>query len=99
MHVVREGTPGASVVGVRRVNELDFYNPGRDQPAEKVGLTGRKTTAMVRLLDLQEDPDCYKRTAIGKQKFDRYSQNATAKIQEALESNDIQDVWRHCRGR
>src|SRR5690606_7153654 len=35
--VVPEGTPGAGVVAIKRVNELDFYNLGRNQLARKIG--------------------------------------------------------------
>lgn len=93
IHVVPEGTPGASVVGIKRVNELDFYNLGRDQLAEKVGLTGPKTTAAIRHLKLKEDDDCYKRITIGKTTFDRYSQRAIDRIKEGLEEVPIDDIW------
>ena len=36
IQLVAEGTPGASVVAVKRVNELDFYNLGAKQVAEKL---------------------------------------------------------------
>ncbi len=47
VQVVPEGTPGAHVVALKRVNELDYYNLGRDQLAMKVGLTGPKTSAVI----------------------------------------------------
>ena len=47
VQLVPEGTPGATVVAVKRVDELGFYNLGRDALAEKVGLTGPKTTVRV----------------------------------------------------
>jgi len=65
VQLVPEGTPGATVVAVKRVDELGFYNLGRDGLAEKVGLTGPKTTAVVRYLKLNEDPDCFKEFFIG----------------------------------
>ena len=39
IRLVAEGTPGASVVAVKRVNELDYYNLGAKQLADNVGLT------------------------------------------------------------
>lgn len=53
--VVPEGTPGAGVVAIKRVNELDFYNLGRDQLAKKLSLTGPKTTAAVKHFGIKED--------------------------------------------
>lgn len=94
VQLVPEGTPGATVVAVKRVDELGFYSLGRDQLAAKVGISGPKTTAMIRFLKLQSDPDCYKRITIGQSKFDRYSQKAIAAILDALKKNDVEEIWR-----
>lgn len=90
---VPEGTPGASVIAVRRVNELGFYNLDRDQLADHVGLTGPKTTAVIRYLDLKNRPDCCKEIVLGKSKFLRYSQNAIEPIKKALDEKPIQEIW------
>jgi hypothetical protein len=94
VQLVPEGTPGATVVAVKRVEELGFYNLGRDQLAKKVGLTGPKTTAVIRFLKLKEDAESYKQISIGKSKFDRYSQKAISAIQEALKKHDIDQIWK-----
>jgi len=94
VHLVPEGTPGASVVGVKRVNELAFYNLGRNQLAEHVGLSGPKTTAMIRHLQLDENEEYFKHITIGKTKFKRYSQKAITKIKEALKTVSINDIWK-----
>jgi hypothetical protein len=93
VQLVPEGTPGAAVVAVKRTDELGFYNLGRDQLAHHVGLTGPKTTAMIRYLKLKEDADCYKQILMGKSKFDRYSQKAIHAIKHALEKHDIVEIW------
>ena len=94
VQLVPEGTPGATVVAVKRVEELGFYNLGRDQLAKKVGLTGPKTTAVIRFLKLKQDAESYKQISIGKSKFDRYSQKAISAIQEALKKHDIDQIWK-----
>jgi hypothetical protein len=81
------------VVALKRVDELGFYNLGRDQLAEKVGLSGPKTTAVIRFLKLKNDPDCYKQITIGRTKFDRYSQKAMSAIKEGLASHTIDEIW------
>jgi hypothetical protein len=45
--LVPEGTPGASVVAVKRVDDLGFYNLGAKGLAAKVGLTMNKVVAVV----------------------------------------------------
>lgn len=91
--VVPEGTPGAGVVAIKRVNELDFYNFGRDALAKKLSLTGPKTTEAIKYFKIKEDQDCFKQIKVGKSLFDRYSSKAIDKIKEGLKSTSIEDVW------
>lgn len=90
---VPEGTPGASVVAVKRVNELDFYNLGAKQLAEKVGLTMPKAVAVVDYLGLRGQLDCYKEIKIGKTVFKRYSQKAIDSIKDALTKESADEIW------
>ncbi len=100
VQAVPEDTPGAAVVAVKRVNELDYYNLNTTKLAEKVGLTVPKTVAVVRYLDLQSDPDCFKEIAVGRQKHKLYAQKAIAKIRETLAITSIDDIWEsHGTGR
>ncbi len=93
IHLVKEGTPGASVVAVKRVDELGFYNLGAKQLAEKLGLTMPKTVAIVDYLGMREDPECYKEFRIGKTKFKRYSQKAIQRIKDALKKETAEEIW------
>ena len=93
IQLVKEGTPGGTVVAVKRVDDLGFYNLGRDGLAKKVGLSGPKATAVIRFLHLQADQNCYKQVAIGKSKFDRYSQKAITAIQDALKKHTVEEIW------
>lgn len=94
IQLVPEGTPGASVVALKRVNELDFYNLGARQLAEKVGLTTPKLVAVVEHLGIRHDPECYKEIKIGRTVHKRYSPLAIEKIKKALEDGlDVEAVW------
>jgi len=93
IQVVPEGTPGASVVALKRVNELDFYNLGARELAYKLGLSVNKAVAVVDHLNLRNDPDCYKEIKIGKTRFKRYSQQAIEKIQECLKKTSANEIW------
>jgi hypothetical protein len=94
VQLVPEGPPGATVVAVKRVDELGFYNLGRDALAEKVGVTGPKTTAVIRYLKLNEDTDCFKEFLIGNTRFGRYSQNAIGRISSTLTEHPIEEIWK-----
>ena len=92
--IVPEGTPGAGVIAIKRVNELEFYNLGRDQLAKKLLLTPPKTTAAIKYFKIKDDPDCFKHLKVGNVPFDRYSPKAIEKIREGLKTKSIDDIWR-----
>lgn len=93
IQLVAEGTPGASVVAVKRVDELGFYSLGARQLAEKAGLTMPKVVAVVDHLGLRGQAECYKEIKIGKAVFKRYSKNAVEAIQECLKKESADEIW------
>lgn len=95
--LVPEGSAGAGVVAVKRVDELGFYNLGHRELADKVGLTTNKTTAAIAVLKLKHDPDCFKAFKIGASKHQRYSQRAIDRIKELLADRTPEEVWREYR--
>ena len=97
VHLVTEETSGTSVVAVKRVDELGFYNLGAKNLAQKVGLTLPKTLAVVKHLGLRDDPDCYKEIIIGKSRFKRYSQKAINVVKEALVQLSADEIWEQQR--
>lgn len=99
VQVVPEGTPGAHVVALKRVNELDYYNLGRDQLAKKVGLTGPKTSAVIHYLSLKDDIECFKRISVGNVHHDRYSQKAIGLIKNAINETPIAEIWENYKNR
>jgi len=99
IQLVAEGTPGASVVAVKRVNELDFYSLGAKQLAEKVGVTMPKAVAVVDYLGLRNDADCYKEFKIGSQTHKRYSPRAIERIKAALKKESVDEMWRQRSGK
>lgn len=93
VRLVPEGTPDASVVGVKRVNELDYYSLDHRALAKKVGLTSPKLTALVRVHSLTDDPDVFKEIWVGKVPFKRYSPKAIARVKEILSEESIESIW------
>lgn len=90
---VPEGTPGASVVAVRRINELDVYSLGATKLAEKIGISMPKFLAIVDHLGLRKDKECYREFKIGSQTHKQYSPKAIEKIKEALETQSVDEIW------
>ena len=98
IQLVPEGTPGASVVAVKRVDELGFYNLGAKQLAEKIGLSTPKVIAAVDHLRIRENPEHYKEIKIGKSLFKRYSQKAIAEIETGLKETSADEIWKQRSG-
>ena len=98
IRIVPEGTPGAAVVAVKRVNELGYYTLGRDQLAKKLGISGPKTTAAIWYADVKKDPECYRQFSIGKSKFERYSEKALNRLQECIKQSSLDEIWQGYKG-
>jgi hypothetical protein len=97
IELVPEGTPGASVVAIKRVDELGYYNLGAKDLAEKCGMTIPKIVMVVGHLGLRGDLDCYKEFRIGKTVFKRYSQKAIERIRSCLEQTNVDEIWKKVR--
>jgi hypothetical protein len=93
VHLVHEGTPGATVLAVKRVDDLGFYSLGHNQLAAALGLSPTKTTAAVRMLNLRDDSDCHKEIVIGKSRFNRYSPKAIERINALLQEKTPEQIW------
>lgn len=93
VHLVPEGTPGATVVSVKRVNELDYYSLGLRDLADKSRLSQNKALALVRHLRLQESTEYFKAIRIGTSVFKRYSLKGLQALLEALKTVDMDKVW------
>ncbi len=76
VHLVPEGTPGATIVSVKRVNELDYYSLGLRELAKGVGLSEGRALAVMKHLGLQESTEFFKVIRVGKSSFKRYSLKA-----------------------
>ena len=100
IYTVPEGTPGAHIVAVKRVNELDYYNLPVTKLAEHIGLTQPKTSALIKHLKIKEDETYFKQISLGKSsKFNRYSQETIKRLKEELPKVDIDKIWEENRHR
>jgi len=97
VHLVPEGTAGTAVVGVKRVNELDFYNLGHNELAKKLGITPNKATAAIWDQRIQDNEDFFREIKIGSSKFKRYSAKALQHLQAAIADEGIEAIWQRYR--
>ncbi len=93
VHLVPEGTPGATVVSVKRVNELGFYSLGLGDLAQKLGISAPRVLALIKHLKLQDRDEFFRELHIGAARFKRYSPKALSTLQETLKIVDMEKVW------
>lgn len=94
VQIVPAGAQEAIVMAVRKIDLLGYYSLGLHDVADKIGLSGPKALAVVHELKLQASDEYFKEFDIGSQHWKRYSQKAVERIQAALPSLDMSDVWR-----
>lgn len=95
--VVPVGTPGAAVVAIKRVNELEFYTLNLTALSEKTKVSTAKLLAVVKELKLQENQDAFKEIKIGTQVYKRYSPLALDILKKGLPKLDIESIWQKNR--
>ncbi|MGH7045872.1 MAG: hypothetical protein ACREE2_05710 [Stellaceae bacterium] len=91
--LVDEGTPDATVMAVRRVNELDFYSLGMRDLEKKLGVPQARILLLMKRDRLQGNPEYFKLINIGGSKHKRYSPKALDYL--VRHRQDIESLWEH----
>lgn len=91
--VVPIGTPGAAVVAIKRVNELDYYNLTMTDLCSKTKVGQNKLLAAIKELKIQENPDAFKAITMSSQIHKRYSPLALDILKKELPKLDMDEVW------
>jgi hypothetical protein len=96
VRLVKEGSEGAeyaTVVAIKRVDELGFYSLGLHALAEHLDLTPPKALALIRHLQVQEEKEYFREVVIGRSRHRRYSPRALAFLRQMLPTVDMEEVW------
>jgi hypothetical protein len=96
---VPEGTPGAAVVAIKRVNELDYYNLTLTDLSKKTKIGPNKLLAAIKELKIQEQVDAFKAIKLSTQIHKRYSPQALDILKKELPGMNLEDVWNRNRPR
>ena len=88
---VSEETP---IVGLKRVNELDYYNLSATQVAGHLKISVNKLVAIVEVIGLRGKEEYYKEFRIGSVRHKRYSRKAIAALRDAMTERPLDDIWR-----
>lgn len=99
--LVKEGTKDASVVAVKTINDLDYYNLGFNtlckNIAKKHPVSTTKLQAVIKHLKVKENLEYYKEFKIDSQLHKRYSGLAQKYLLEQIPNLDIDNYWRMWR--
>ena len=91
--LVPEGTPGATVVAVRKLNELDYYNLGLRDLSRRLHINETKLLWLIQREKLQESPEFYKLIKVGRSQYKRYSGKCLAALSNLLAQIDLEGLW------
>jgi hypothetical protein len=93
VQLVAEGNPDATVIAVRKVNELDFYNLGLRDIARKLKKAETRLLWLIQKDNMQSNPDYYKEIKIGRSQYKRYSGKCLADLTTRLAEIDLDDLY------
>ena len=94
IHVTADGSEETPIVGIKRVNELDYYNLGATQVAGHLDISVQKVVAIVDVIDLRRNEEYYKEFQIGGVRHKRYSQKSIAVLRDAMARRPLKEIWR-----
>ena len=98
--VAKEGEPIVGTLIKQEVNIWDKYNLGRDDIAEKLAISGPRTSALIIELRIQDNPDCFKVLKRKSSTFKGYSKAALDRLRGAIDEGiDVEEVWEKHKGR
>src|SRR3984893_18104042 len=95
VQLVAEGNPDATVIAVRKINELDFYSLGLRDLAKNLKKSETRLLWLVRHDDMQANPEFYKEIKIGGSRYKRYSGKCQAALATRLAEIDLDDLYSH----
>lgn len=97
VYMVPEGTPGATVVAIKRVDELGYYSLGLNDLADKLGITNMQLYSVVKALKVQDSPEYFKEIRVGKTLFKRYSPKCLSYLKKQIPNLDLDSIWQEYR--
>jgi hypothetical protein len=95
VRLVHDADSAEDVTLIREVNMIDRYSMGLFDLADKAGIGRNKCLALVRHLNLQADPECFKEFRHKSMQYKGYSPRALQRINEALATLDLDQIWRN----
>lgn len=94
IRLVAEGTPGATVVAIKRVNELDFYSLGLFDLSDKLKISRSRALAIIRALDIQKSREYFNVFKIGSAIYKRYSIKCLDYLHKQLPNLNLDQIWK-----
>ena len=93
VRVVRAGEDGAEdAVSILRKSELEHWCFYLNQLASQAGVTSYETQALVHLLGIKDEDECFRVFWMGKQPHARYSARALRLMREAKDAGRIEEA-------
>jgi hypothetical protein len=84
----------SAAAAIREVDLQRKYHRSPNELAAALGLTAPRALAVRRALGIDDDPGCTHVFSFGSQQHQRFSDNAFARMRDALPDLDLEQVWR-----
>lgn len=100
VRVAKEGEPVEGTLIKQEINIWDKFNMGRDDLAKKLGISGPRTSALIKELGIQNGPECFRTLRRKRSVFKGYSKKALDMLRKALDEGiDVDSVWEKHKSR
>lgn len=93
VRLVNEGDPSATVIAVKKVNELDYYNLGLNDMASKMKVNRTKLLWLINRDGIQQNTEFFKLIKIGSQKHKRYSGKCMKYLTDYIAGMNLDEAY------
>lgn len=93
VRLVNEGDPSATVIAVKKINDLDYYNLGLADMAKKMNVSRTKLLWLIERDGIQQDAEFFKLIKVGSQEHKRYSGKCMKRLTDTIAAMDLDEAY------
>lgn len=99
VHLVKEGSSGATIVSVKRIDQTSYYSLFAKDLASKLKISEPRLFAVIKVLKIKDIKEFYKEFKFGRAIHKRYSPKALDYLHRKIPELDLDKVWQDHRPR
>ena len=99
VYLVKEGSSGATIVSVKRIDQTSYYSLFARDLASKLKISEPRLFAVIKALNIKDIKEFYKEFKFGRAVHKRYSPKALDYLHRKIPDLDLDKVWQDHRPR